>query len=183
MELCKWRHLLLSCMHSSISAPNSEILHKTKLHRTIEARLSLPVVSAGQAESDIVGINVLIPLRSSVPPSWKTITLPLKVKGGSWKRTQAWENFDWIVPKMIGFSWNLKPNFHYKCIQFCETHNRFVSSPNSVQLRFGFPRRIGIRWRFRIRLGKDWFGNKWRRKRNNCSYEQPSNWGPERYGT
>ncbi|OXA50297.1 hypothetical protein Fcan01_14900 [Folsomia candida] len=62
-------------------APEKEDLHKTKLHRTIHARIRLPVVTPSENfTSSIVGINALIPLRSSVLPSWKTITLLTTVK-------------------------------------------------------------------------------------------------------
>ncbi len=66
------------------TAPEKVDLHKTKLHRTIHARLRLPILTSTSKliTSSIVGINVLVPLRSSELPSWKTITLPVKVSTG-----------------------------------------------------------------------------------------------------
>jgi hypothetical protein len=64
------------------TAPTSEDLNKSKLHRSIQARLRLPIISRNKSpDSPIVGINALIPLRSSELPSWKTITLPVTVQG------------------------------------------------------------------------------------------------------
>jgi len=83
------------CLDCFFKAPETEVLHKTKLHRTVEAKIKLPILpgdekitndvgggdglSSSSSVSQINGINALIPLRSSVDPSWKTITLPLKV--------------------------------------------------------------------------------------------------------
>ncbi|CAL8104131.1 unnamed protein product [Orchesella dallaii] len=78
--------------------PDPQTLQVDKLTRTVHASLELPYTSATILKakwdpgsvvqpqpqpqiSEIVGLNALIPLRSSTEPSWKTISLPITIYG------------------------------------------------------------------------------------------------------
>lgn len=83
--------------YKNVLVADPQTLNVEKLTRTVQATLTLPFTSAtsfrkwnndtSQNEtgtgkpSEIVAIHALIPLRSSVEPSWKTITLPVTVYG------------------------------------------------------------------------------------------------------
>ncbi|ODN06334.1 hypothetical protein Ocin01_00359, partial [Orchesella cincta] len=75
--------------------PDPQTLQVDKLTRTVHASLELPYTSATILRptssstskpqqpqiSEIMALNVLIPLRSSTEPSWKTISLPITIYG------------------------------------------------------------------------------------------------------